>query len=130
MTVVCEVTFQMLLRRGEQKEGDMGRMGGLINPRPWHRQYRSSFSNIGGSPKPQKRAPGQKIHPFIFFVLLGGAAPNGRWGRKGGTPALRWHGIVRATGLDPFRHCSRPNTHLHYMPQCEVTPAGFANCLT
>ena len=30
-------------------------------------------------------------------------------------------------GPDPFRHCSCPNTHLHCMPQCEVTPAGFAN---
>ena len=41
---------------------------------------------------------------------------------------LDWHGIVHATGPGPFRHCSRPNTHLNYMPQCEVTPEGFANC--
>ena len=63
------------------------------------------------------------------LFLLGGAAPTLRWGRKGGTPARSWLGIVRATGPDPFRHCLHPNTHLHYMPQCEVTPAGFANCL-
>ena len=50
------------------------------------------------------------------FVLLGGAAPNLCWGSKGGTSARSWLGIVRATGPDPFRHCSRPNTHLHYMP--------------
>ena len=31
--------------------------------------------------------------------------------------------------LTPFRHCLHFNTHLHYMPQCEVTPAGFTNCL-
>ena len=43
---------------------------------------------------------------------------------------LGWHGIVRVTGPDPFRHCPCPNTHLHYMPQCEVTPAGFANYFT
>ena len=40
--------------------GDMGRMGGLINPRPGRGQYRAGFSNTGGSPKPQKRAPCQK----------------------------------------------------------------------
>ena len=34
MTVVCEVTYQMLLRKGEQMEADMGNMGGLINPAP------------------------------------------------------------------------------------------------
>ena len=38
----------------------MGHMGGLINPRPWRGQYRAGFSNTGGSPKPQKREPGQK----------------------------------------------------------------------
>ena len=62
-----------------------------------------------------------------LIFLLGGATPNLCWGRKGGTPARSWLGIVRATGPDPFRHCSRPNTHLHYMPLCEATPAGFAN---
>ena len=51
-----------------------------------------------------------------LLFLLGGAAPNLCWGSKGGTPARSWLGIVRATGPDPFRHCSRPNTHLHYMP--------------
>ena len=63
-----------------------------------------------------------------LHFLLGGAAPTLCWGRKGGTPAQSWLGIVRATGSDTFRHCLHPNTHLHYMPQCEVTPAGFANC--
>ena len=63
-----------------------------------------------------------------LHFLLGGAAPTLRWGRKGGTPAQSWLGIVRATGPEPFRHYSRPNTHLHCMPQCKVTPAGFANC--
>ena len=65
---------------------------------------------------------------FSQFFLLGGAAPTPHWGRKGDTPALGWLGNVRATGPDPFRHCSRPNTHLHYMPQSDVTPAGFTNC--
>ena len=40
--------------------GDMGHMGGLINPRPGRGQYRAGFSNTGGSPKPQKRAPCKK----------------------------------------------------------------------
>ena len=39
---------------------DMEHKGGLINPRPWHGQYRASFSNTDGSPKPRKRAPCQK----------------------------------------------------------------------
>ena len=39
---------------------NMGHMGGLINPRPLCGQYRAGFSNTGGSPKPQKRAPCQK----------------------------------------------------------------------
>ena len=65
-------------------------------------------------------------HSDVFFVRR--AAPNLRWGRKGGTPARSWLGIVRTTGPDPFKHCSRPNTYLHCMPQYEVTPAGFANC--
>ena len=38
----------------------MGHMGGLINPRPGRGQYRAGFSNIGGSSKPQKRAPCEK----------------------------------------------------------------------
>ena len=70
-----------------------------------------------------------KFDLFTHVFLLGGAAPTHRWGRKEGTPAQSWLGIVRATGPDPFRHCLHPNTHLHYIPQCEVTPAGFANCL-
>ena len=57
-------------------------------------------------------------HKFSWFFLLGGAAPTLSWGRKGGTPARSWLGIVRATGPDPLRHCSRRNTHLHYMPLC------------
>ena len=64
---------------------------------------------------------------YKAFFLLGGATPTLCWGRKGGTPAQSWLGIVRATGPDPFRHCLRPNTNLHCMPQCEVTPAGFAD---
>ena len=36
-------------------------MGGLINPRPGCGQYRAGFSKTGGSPKPGKRAPCQKI---------------------------------------------------------------------
>ena len=61
------------------------------------------------------------------FFLLGSAAPTLCWRHKGGTPAQSWLGIVRATGPDPLRHCLRPDTHLHYMPLCEATPAGFAN---
>ena len=65
------------------------------------------------------------------FLLLGGDAPTHSWGRKEGTPAQGWLGIVRAKGPDLFRHCSCPNTHLHYMPQCEVTPEllKFILCL-
>ena len=47
-----------------------------------------------------------EVSGLLFFVL----------GRKRGTSARSWLGMVRATGPDPFRHCSRPNTHLHYMP--------------
>ena len=39
----------------------MGHMGGLINPRPGRGQYRAGFSNTGGSPKPRKTAPCQKV---------------------------------------------------------------------
>ena len=50
----------------------MGHMGGLINPRPGRGQYRASFSNTGGSPKPRKRAPCQKkiiqVHVQKFKV--------------------------------------------------------------
>ena len=61
MTVVCEVTYHMILHRGEQMVGDMGHIGGPINPLPWRGQNRVGFLNTGGSPKPQKRAPCQKI---------------------------------------------------------------------
>ena len=67
--------------------GDMGHMGGLINPRPWRGQYRAGFSNNGGSPKPRKRAPCQKnyiLHhiftSFSFFVRR----PLSRQGRPTG----------------------------------------------
>ena len=63
----------------------------------------------------------------LYVFLLGGAAPALSRGCKGGTPDRSWLGIVCATGPDPFRHYSRPIIHLHYMPLCEVTPAGFAN---
>ena len=65
------------------------------------------------------------IEPAFHIFFLGGAAPNLSWGHKGNTPARSWLGIDRATGPDPFRHCLHPNAHLHCMPQCEVTPAGF-----
>ena len=71
MTVVCKVSYQMLLRRGVQMEGDMGHMGGLITPRPRRGQYRASFSNTGGSPKPRKWAPCQNKpgnQPFLFPI--------------------------------------------------------------
>ena len=42
-------------------DGDMGHMGGLINPRP------AGFSNTGGSPKPRKRAPCQKNHLLLIL---------------------------------------------------------------
>ena len=58
------------------------------------------------------RLPKFQVKMSLFF-LLGGTAPNLSWGRKGGTPARSWLGIVRATGPDPFRHCLHPNTHLH-----------------
>ena len=37
----------------------MGHMGGQTNPRPGRGQYRAGFSNTGGCPKPQKKAPCQ-----------------------------------------------------------------------
>ena len=56
------------------------KMGGLINPRPWRGQYRTGFSNTGGSPKPRKRAPCQKrsknsplafeIQHLLLFIIL------------------------------------------------------------
>ena len=72
MTVVCEVTYQMILRKGEQMVGDMGHMGGLINPRPGRGQHQAGFSNTGGSPKPRKRAPCQKNNKknIFFFPQL------------------------------------------------------------
>ena len=50
----------------------MGRMGGLINPRPGGGQYRAGFSNTGASPEPRKRAPCQKrkILDHLQFDLL------------------------------------------------------------
>ena len=54
--------------------GNMGHMGGLINLRPWHGQYRAGFSNTGGSPKPRKKAPcplknnGGNEKKFAFWV--------------------------------------------------------------
>ena len=50
--------------------------------------------------------------------LLGVAASNHSWGRKGGTPAHGWLGIVHATGPDPFRHCSCPT------PTCITCPSA------
>ena len=45
----------------------MGHKGGLINPRPGRGQYRASFSNTGGSPKPRKRAPCQKRVDLLSY---------------------------------------------------------------
>ena len=55
--------------------GDMGHMGGLINPLPVRGQHRAGFANTGGSPKPRKRAPCQKnkfgvIHKIIEANLV------------------------------------------------------------
>ena len=47
----------------------MGHMGGLINPRPGRGQYRASFSNTGGSPKPRKRATCQKKKKGQFYII-------------------------------------------------------------
>ena len=40
--------------------GGVGHTGGLTNPRPWRGRCRAGFSNTGGPPLPQKRAPLQK----------------------------------------------------------------------
>ena len=48
-------------------EGDMGHIGGLINPRPWRGRCRAGYSNTGEPPLPRKRAPCQKRH--ILQVL-------------------------------------------------------------
>ena len=37
--------------------GGVGHTGGLTNPRPWRRRCRAGYSNTGGPPLPQKRAP-------------------------------------------------------------------------
>ena len=48
-------------------KGDVGHMGGLINPRPERGQYLAGFSNTGGSPKPRKRALCQK-RPILLYL--------------------------------------------------------------
>ena len=40
--------------------GGVGHTGGLTKPRPWRRRCRVGYSNTGGPPLPQKRAPLQK----------------------------------------------------------------------
>ena len=65
---------------------------------------------------------------LTMVFLSGGAVPNHSWGRKGSTPAhrLAWH--FPPHGARPVQALLCPNTHLHYMFQCEATHAGFANC--
>ena len=53
-------------------EGDVGHMGGLINPRPGRGQ--AGFSNTDGSPKPGKRAPCQKKQ--IALLLAANPTPT------------------------------------------------------
>ena len=52
-------------------KGDMGHMGGLINPRPWHGRCQTTYSNTSGPPLPWKRAPCKKIveHDCLVFLL-------------------------------------------------------------
>ena len=38
----------------------VGHTCGLTNPRPWRGRCRANYSNTGGPPLPQKRAPLQK----------------------------------------------------------------------
>ena len=40
--------------------GVVGHTGGLTNPRIWRRRCRAGYSNTGGPPLPQKRAPFSK----------------------------------------------------------------------
>ena len=53
--------------------------GGLTNPRPWRGRCRAGYSNTGGPPLPQKRAPLQKRQiksviesDFQFFFIRNG----------------------------------------------------------
>ena len=44
---------------------------------------------------------------------------------------LGWHNMALSAPLgQPCLGTVKPRSRLHYMPQCEVTPAGFANCVT
>ena len=66
---------------------------------------------------------------FRVCVFVRRRHPQHSGERKGGTPALRlaWH--FPRHRARPFQALLCPNTYLHYMPQCEVTPADFANCM-
>ena len=44
-------------QQAKQEGGDVGHMGGLLNPRPWRGRYRAGSYNTGEPPLPRKRAP-------------------------------------------------------------------------
>ena len=50
--------------------GGVGHMGGLTNPRPWRGRCRAGYSNTGGPPLPQKRAPLTKKWVCMVDVKL------------------------------------------------------------
>ena len=52
--------------------GGVGHMGGLTNLRPWRGRCRAGYSNTGGPPLPQKRAPLTKtIHTNVYHITVG-----------------------------------------------------------
>ena len=50
----CEMAYGLSTVGGAESR-QQGRMGGLMNPRPW--RCRAGLSDAGGPPLPRKRAP-------------------------------------------------------------------------
>ena len=52
----CEMAYGLSTEGGAESR-QQGRMGGLMNPRPWCGRCRAGLSDAGGPPLPRKRAP-------------------------------------------------------------------------